>query len=173
MLRQKREPELKRERPFPYHTLHFPYHRSLDALVTRRDFLRLLVLTSFGLFVGNLWVAIRAMTARLPASSPMAIAQASDLLEGEALNFRYPTDEDPAILVHLPGGGFAAYSQVCTHLSCAVLYARDSGRLECPCHEGYFDARSGLVIAGPPPRPLPRITLRVEGDTIFATGVVA
>ncbi len=169
MPKPERKPE--GEQPFPYHTLNFPYQRTLDAFVTRRDFLRLLVLTSFGLFVGSIATTIRAGAVQRPVVERAAIARVTDVPEGEARNFTYPSREDPAILVHLPGGGFAAYSQVCTHLSCAVFYAPEANRLECPCHEGYFDARTGLVIAGPPPRPLPRINLEIEGDTIFATGV--
>ncbi|MCL5960194.1 MAG: Rieske 2Fe-2S domain-containing protein [Chloroflexi bacterium] len=165
------ELELEREQPFPYHTLNFPYHRSLDALVTRRDFLRLLALTSLGLFVGNIIVAIRAITTRPAATPRVAIARVAEVPEGTAINFAYPSPEDPAIMVHLQGAAFAAYSQVCTHLSCAVYYARETNRLECPCHEGYFDPQTGLVIAGPPPRPLPRIALQIEDGVIFATGV--
>lgn len=170
MAKQKFDSE--REQPFPYHTLNFPYQRSLDALVTRRDFLRLLVLTSFGLFVGNVAVTAWALTTPSRINPRVAVAQVTEVPEGEAINFTYPTSEDPALLVHLPGGGFAAYSQICTHLSCAVYYAAEANRLECPCHEGYFDPRTGLVIAGPPPRPLPRINLEIENGTIFATGVV-
>ncbi|MGO8673541.1 MAG: ubiquinol-cytochrome c reductase iron-sulfur subunit, partial [Capsulimonadaceae bacterium] len=57
------------------------------------------------------------------------------------------------------------------HLSCPVLYNRAAGRLECPCHNGAFDVSTGRVLGGPPARPLPRIALRVEGDSIVAAGV--
>lgn len=164
--------EVRNEERFPYHTLNFPYERSLDALVTRRDYLRLMVLTSLGLFFGNVLTALRAVMASPREYPRLAIARVGDVPEGTALNFAYPSADDPAILIHLPGGGFAAYSQVCTHLSCAVFYARKTNRLECPCHEGYFDASTGLVLAGPPPRRLPRILLDIGSDgTIFATGV--
>jgi Rieske Fe-S protein len=45
------------------------------------------------------------------------------------------------------------------------------GVLHCPCHEGYFDLLTGRNIAGPPPRPLPKITLEVVADDVFAIGV--
>ena len=45
------------------------------------------------------------------------------------------------MLLHLPGGRFVAYSQKCTHLSCAVYYQPERERLYCPCHEGVFDPR--------------------------------
>lgn len=56
---------------------------------------------------------------------------------------------------------------VCTHLSCAVLYKGD-GKLHCPCHDGLFDAATGNVLAGPPPRPLSLIQLAIHDGTIYA-----
>jgi Rieske Fe-S protein len=47
------------------------------------------------------------------------------------------------------------------------------GKLECPCHHGYFDLRTGQNVAGPPPRPLPKILLEIEGDDVYAVGVEA
>jgi Rieske Fe-S protein len=52
-----------------------------------------------------------------------------------------------------------------------VYYSAEHRRLECPCHEGYFDVNSGRVLQGPPPRPLPRIVLERRGDTLVATAV--
>ncbi|MBI4321837.1 MAG: Rieske 2Fe-2S domain-containing protein [Chloroflexi bacterium] len=159
------------ERPFPYHTMNFPYQRTLDALVTRRDYLRLLVLTSFGLFVGTAGVAGAALLNGPTAYPRTRVAEAAALPAGKALNFVYPTADDPAILVHLPDGRFRAFSQTCTHLACPVFWNAARGRLVCPCHEGIFDAETGLVVAGPPPRPLPRIALQAEQGSIYAVGV--
>ena len=63
------------------------------------------------------------------------------------------------------------YSQKCTHLSCAVRPLVDQGVIHCPCHNGYFDLRSGRPIAGPPQRPLPVVQLQLRGDEIYAIGV--
>ena len=62
--------------------------------------------------------------------------------------FSYPAPADPCILVRRTNGEFTAFSQKCTHLSCAVYYAPERDRLECPCHEGYFSAANGRVIQG-------------------------
>lgn len=62
-------------------------------------------------------------------------------------------------------------ARTCTHLSCAVIPNVDEGVFECPCHDGFFDLRTGRNIAGPPPRPLARIVLEVEGDDVFAVAV--
>jgi Rieske Fe-S protein len=85
--------------------------------------------------------------------------------------FDYPAPHDNCVLVRVTAQEFVAYSQKCTHLSCAVIPRPEQGILHCPCHEGVFDLRSGRVLAGPPPRPLPRIALDIRGRDIFATGV--
>ncbi len=92
---------------------------------------------------------------------------ADQMLPGESVAFRYPGDEDRALAVRLSDGTLVGYSAVCTHLACAVLWREDrgaDGELYCPCHEGVFDARTGEVTAGPPPRPLPRIFLTEQAD---------
>ena len=53
--------------------------------------------------------------------------------------FRYPTDDDPAILLRLADREVVAFSQKCTHLGCVVYFEADDDRWHCPCHEGNFD----------------------------------
>jgi Rieske Fe-S protein len=55
-----------------------------------------------------------------------------------------------------------ALSATCTHLGCQVRWDRDSKRFLCPCHGGAYDSQ-GRVVDGPPPRPLDRIEVRVDG----------
>jgi Rieske Fe-S protein len=85
--------------------------------------------------------------------------------------FAYPTQHDPCLLIRMPDGQVLAYSQKCTHLSCAVVPRLEEGVIHCPCHEGYFDLMTGRNIAGPPPRPLPLIELEITGDDIYAIAV--
>jgi Rieske Fe-S protein len=73
----------------------------------------------------------------------------------------------PYILVRPSADEWFAYEQKCTHLSCAVYYSPASGRIECPCHMGFFDVRSGKVLQGPPPRPLHRLDVVVRDATVF------
>jgi Rieske Fe-S protein len=44
-------------------------------------------------------------------------------------------------------------------------------QLLCPCHHGVFDVATGRPIAGPPRRPLTRISLKVVDRIVYATGV--
>lgn len=151
----------------------FSVHAAEDAYVQRRQFTKFLVLTSFGMLVGNGLVWLRTLFAAAPAkAAPGAVvANAADLPVGGVKLFSYPTPADPAILVRKPDGTLAAFSQKCTHLSCAVYYSAQRNRLECPCHEGYFSIDDGRVLQGPPQRPLPRIAVEEREGRILATGV--
>ena len=150
----------------------FPYERDEEAQVTRREFCNFLGLTSAALFAGAAGFATKAaLDARKSETLPVAlIAGAETLALNTSLNFNYPTERDSAILVRTADGAYHAYGQKCTHLSCPVYYARDHQRLECPCHEGAFDAATGHVLYGPPPRALDAIDLEMRDGQVWATG---
>jgi len=59
------------------------------------------------------------------------------------------------------GDAVKALSATCTHLGCQVRWDADAKRFLCPCHGGEYDAQ-GRVVAGPPPRPLDPIEVRVD-----------
>lgn len=140
-----------------------------DAPVTRRDYLRILVTLSGGLLAAGVAVAAGLFHRHGEGSaSPKRVAD--ELAPGEAVAFRYPGEDDRALAVRLPDGRLVAYSSICTHLACAVLWRAEANHLECPCHDGVFDPATGEVVAGPPPRPLPRVRLREDGEGIWAVG---
>jgi len=149
----------------------FPYERDEEAQVTRREFCNFLGLTSAALFVGAAGFATKAaLDARESVSlSTARIEGAETLAPNSSLNFNYPTERDSAILIRTADGAYHAYGQKCTHLSCPVYYSRDHQRLECPCHEGAFDAASGAVLYGPPPRVLDVIDVETRDGQVWAT----
>lgn len=158
------------------HQEDFPYDREEEAQVTRREFCNFLGLTSAALFVGAAGFAGKAaLDARQTETfSPVKIEGAESLAPGTSLNFRYPSEKDSAILVRSLDGAYQAFGQKCTHLSCPVYFDRGHQRLECPCHEGAFDSRTGDVLYGPPPRPLDAVKLEVrENGEVWAIGKVA
>jgi len=61
--------------------------------------------------------------------------------------------QDKFFLIHAPGGIAAAYRK-CTHLGCAVPYARSEDRFHCTCHQSQYDKHTAVLIAGPAPRGL-------------------
>jgi Rieske Fe-S protein len=151
----------------------FSVYAAEDAYVQRRQFTKFLVLTSFGMVAGQAWIWMKALTAAAPAAWPeIVVARASEVAVGSVRFFTYPTPAEPCILIRRTNGEFTAFSQKCTHLSCAVYYAPARDRLECPCHEGYFSPVTGRVLQGPPPRPLPRVELQRRGDDIVAVRLV-
>jgi len=75
-------------------------------------------------------------------------------------------NDKPVIVINRPGKGFVALSKVCTHLGCLVEYEREKNRLICPCHAGTYDLE-GNILSGPPPRPLSKVALKVEGEQLI------
>ena len=150
----------------------FSVHAAEERYVTRRQFGKFLVLTSLGMLVGNLWILVRSLWRRREPSPPaQLVAGAGEVPLGGARIFRYPGPDDRCLLLRTASDSYVAYSQKCTHLSCAVFPSTDGKRLECPCHEGYFSVADGRVLQGPPPRPLPRILLERRGGELWAVGV--
>ena len=96
-------------------------------------------------------------------STTVSIAK-RDIPLGEAKEIVF--NNVPAVILNRPGKGLIAVSRVCTHLGCLVQYDRDNKRLLCPCHAGVYDLE-GNIVSGPPPKPLPKLPLRVEGETII------
>lgn len=148
----------------------FPYTSAGEEAVTRREFARYLVLASGAFAVGTAgiaaWASARTPRGPVPTAAVVAL---DDVPVGSSHLFRYPTADDPAILVRLAEDEVVAFSQKCTHLGCVVFPEGDE--LECPCHEGFFDLRTGAVTSGPPERPLEQIAVEVRDDgQVWATG---
>ena len=143
-------------------------HTADERYVNRRQFAKFLVLTSFGMFVGNLWILVKSWLARKPVYPVRPVARIGEVPVGGVRLFNYPGPHDPCILVRTSETETVAYSQKCTHLSCAVYYSKENDRIECPCHEGYFSVRTGRVLQGPPQRPLPKVVLEQRGDQLVA-----
>jgi nitrite reductase/ring-hydroxylating ferredoxin subunit len=156
----------------PHWRQEFPIDSPQDDYRSRRDFTKLMVITSFAFFVGQAWIVLLSRLRRARGEAPLQdIASVDELPVGGAKLFHYPGPGDASLLVRVSAGQFVAYGQKCTHLSCPVIPKPQAQRLHCPCHEGSFDLRTGQPLAGPPRRPLPRILLSVRGNRIYATGV--
>ena len=150
----------------------FPIDWPQDHYVERRDFMKFMVLTSLAFAIGQVWIAALSWLRRRRGAPPeRRIATAGGVPVGAAVEFSYPGERDPCVLVRPRADLLVAYQQSCTHLSCAVRPRVDQGVFHCPCHEGRFDMESGRPLAGPPRRPLTRIILKERGGAIYAVGV--
>ena len=157
--------------PQPIWERDFPYEAVGEEEVTRREFTRYLVLGAGAMAVANVGLAVWTQLRSVNTGNPRPIVGLDDVAVGGTYLFRYPADEDPAVLLRLSDTEVVAFSQKCTHLGCVVYYEADEQRWHCPCHEGNFELRTGAVISGPPTRPLGRIDVEVRDDgQIWALG---
>lgn len=60
---------------------------------------------------------------------------------------------------------FIAFSAHCTHLGCPVRWEDKAQLFMCPCHGGVY-YKDGTVAAGPPPKPLTQIEVRMNKNDI-------
>lgn len=149
----------------------FPLDIPADDALARREFTKFLVLTSGAFATGQCWIGAMSLLTRHGPYPEQPIVAEEQLLPGGVVEFRYPSEADPCLLIRLQDGRLVAYGQKCTHLACAVVPDVPAGRMLCPCHNASFELEQGRPLAGPPRRPLVRILLAVRGGTIYATGV--
>lgn len=149
----------------------FPIDWPQDEYLTRREFIKFLLLTSTAFAVGQLWFLVRDLLEQRESTSSQVIARVEDIPVGGSLIFKYPADSPARLLVRVDEETFVAYEQQCTHLTCPVIPHVEVGELHCPCHEGIFDLRTGRPLSGPPRRPLARVTLAIQAGDVVATGI--
>lgn len=147
------------------------------------------------LFTGGTTVVMAGM---LPGSSkPTAInkreyprkkiASLSNIKQDEPFNFKYPFDDDlsSCFVVKLgqsAGGGIGddkdivAFNYFCPHMGGPLMgtYKKKYKAMgPCPFHLTTFDlTRFGIVISGQATESLPQIYLELDGEDIYATGVM-
>jgi len=89
--------------------------------------------------------------------------------DGSRLNQILVMRFDPAALgpteAARAADGVVAYSAICTHQQCTVTDWLAAKRVaQCPCHQSEYDLAHGArVVAGPAPRALPALPLKMGG----------
>lgn len=141
--------------------------------INRRTFCQRALLTSAGLVLVASDVRSQRPEDRqsLVTYPPVRIEGAERVVPDSYLYFDYPTKRDPAVLVRTADGEYRAYSRKCAHQGCSVDFDHMRRCLNCPCHSGAYDAQTGSVLYGPPPRPLDQIILQMRaGGEVWAVG---
>ena len=110
------------------------------------------------------WVRLGS-TAKVELGTPTLFKAKIERQTGWIVN----KEELAAYVLTENGRDFVAMSNICTHLGCRVRWIADQEKFFCPCHNGVFD-KQGNVISGPPPRPLDRYEVKVEGDQLYVLG---
>jgi arsenite oxidase small subunit len=111
----------------------------------------------------------------------VTIAKLSNIQPNKPIAFAYPLQGQPSVLVDVgeevpegvgPKKSIVAYSVVCQHMGCPVVYQPSLGEFVCPCHQTRYDpARLGSIIQGVAMLPLPRVLLEVNSGSVQAVGV--
>ena len=132
----------------------------------RRKFLSLLLgLLGSGVAVSFGYPIVRLLGPPVSAEKqkPVSLTK-NEVPVGESMGIIY--NNRPGIVINHPSRGLLAFSRVCTHLGCLIDYNKDTEKLLCPCHAGTFNL-DGNVVSGPPPKPLPKLPLKVVGERII------
>jgi nitrite reductase/ring-hydroxylating ferredoxin subunit len=147
----------------------FPVPSVEDSYVTRREFTKFLGLTSLAFLIGTCAAAARKLAKQFyrREAASIAVADIREIPVGGHKLFRYPTENDPCILLRLAEDKFVAFDQRCTHLSCPVLFDAAKQQLACPCHEGFFSVEDGRPLAGPPKRPLEQLSVTTKNAQVM------
>ena len=77
-----------------------------------------------------------------------------------------PVGHKPVVVTHTDQG-VKAFSAICTHLGCIVIWDDTRKLIVCPCHDGLFNPVTGAVVSGPPPAPLPTMSVTVDNGNIY------
>ncbi|MFC3859904.1 ubiquinol-cytochrome c reductase iron-sulfur subunit [Deinococcus antarcticus] len=165
-------PVCKREKAMQKHWKDdFSVDWDATEYVSRREFTRFLGLSGAGMALGTTVIAAAgSLKGAEREAQPVKIGRVEDFPLGSAKAFEFPQRGQYSLLVRHEDGSFSAYGQKCPHLGCAVYYEEKHKVLECPCHEGFFNARTGDVISGPPQRGLNVVELEIRDGEVWATG---
>jgi len=132
----------------------------------------------------------KTMKARVVGYPRKFIARLSDLDNHEPVNFNYPDDgaNTGCMLVKMgnviAGGGIGkkrdivAFSYLCTHqggpLQGTYKVTGDQRTVgQCPLHLSTYDLRRhGIIVSGQAYQSLPQVLLELDGDDIYAVGMM-
>lgn len=109
--------------------------------------------------ISFVWPAQR----RGPAVQTVSAGKQDTFAEGQA---KIIAVAGHPVIVFRTAEGFRAFSAICTHLGCIVVWDAAKRHIACPCHAGAFDL-NGKPIEGPPPRPLPEYGVAVVNDEVM------
>jgi arsenite oxidase small subunit len=159
--------------------------------ISRRDFIKMggtsaagagAAIASGGLLTPARVTAADNIRATLPyPENP--VTNSNKLKINTPVTFMYPDSSSPCVLIRMgtkvPGGigpdeDIVAYSSLCTHMGCPVIYDTETRNFKCPCHFSLFDPeKGGQMVIGQATENLPRILLSYNAHTgdITAVGV--
>lgn len=106
-----------------------------------------------------------------PVPQGTRIGPSGDVPVGGAASFTDATLGVPAFVVQPTQGTFRAFSAVCPHAGCQVVFDQQNEVFACPCHGSIFNGATGAVEQGPAASGLSPIPVTLESnDELYVTG---
>jgi nitrite reductase/ring-hydroxylating ferredoxin subunit len=99
-------------------------------------------------------------------SAPVAVAKTSDIPVGSGKKF--DVEGTPILITQPRAGEFRGFSAVCTHAGFVMSNVANS-EIKCDNHGAVYSADDGLVLSGPAPLALGKVTVTVEGDDVLVS----
>ena len=109
------------------------------------------------------------------------VGKAMALPTNQAVAFTYPDASSPCVALRMgsavPGGvgpnnDIVAFSAMCTHMGCPVVYEGGTRTCKCGCHFSIFDPeKGGQMVCGQATEDLPRVRLDYDARTDAVTAV--
>lgn len=124
------------------------------------------------LAVGYVGLIGRFLTPPPTGTEPLVkVGSVHDFILGmpKLASYNYGGIEQGVYVTNLGLDGWLALDFHCQHLQCAVNWSMSATAYVCPCHGGVYNIH-GYVKSGPPPRPLTRRTIKIQGDSVLVGG---
>ncbi len=151
-----------------------------ETVLNRRNFLKNIVIGGAGILsagiLGLFTTSLFNKQARGWINDWMEIPKYPELVPGKPVEIIYKKQKwekgklrsypQRSYIVKNEAGEISAIDPTCTHLGCICYWDESIRMFLCPCHGGAFDI-DGKVKLGPPPRPLDRLEVRIQGKRLF------
>jgi cytochrome b6-f complex iron-sulfur subunit len=139
---------------------------------TRRRFLDMLLGVTAAAWLASVLYPVLRYLKPLPAAGPGGPSRLSDAERAklDTASFVIVPFGAARVLVFRDGRSeLRALDAKCTHEGCTVQYLPAESMVWCACHNARFGI-DGTVVSGPPPRPLPRFSVREDTDGTILVG---
>lgn len=121
-------------------------------------------------------VSLLGRSSRPKSGRWMKVADVSSLPLGRPVSLRYQEMTERAYVrtqemrdvwaVRTSAAEVTVFSPICPHLGCRYNWNAEANEFMCPCHGSVFSLE-GRVLAGPSPRPLDTLPVKVEAGGLY------
>ena len=129
------------------------------AGISRRTFLSTTAafLGAIALFPTRLFAAKKALSVPLESLASIAKVGSGSVVKIQDRAFLLIRSEEKKI---------RAFSALCTHDNCPIMFNSETKRIDCHCHKSYFDL-DGKPISGPAKKALQEFPTKILGDKLL------